>query len=63
MWQSIIVSILIKAGTNFLLNVGEEVMKALRDRSDNDIGHNDVARIQKVKNDKLNREEGRDANY
>lgn len=56
MWQGLVINILIKAGTSFLLQVGEEVLKTLKDRQDNDINSDDVERIKMVKNDRLNRE-------
>lgn len=63
MWQQALISILVKAGTTFLLNLGEEVLKALKERNDNNICHEDVKRIQLVKNERLGQKVDRDANY
>lgn len=56
MWQSLIINILVKAGTSFLLQVGEALLKTLKERSDNSIDHSDVERIRMVKNEHLNNE-------
>lgn len=56
MWQGLVINILVKAGTSFLLQVGEEVLKTLKERSDNAVDDSDVQRIKMVKNERLNRE-------
>lgn len=56
MWQGLVINILVKAGTSFLLQVGEEVLKTLKERSDNTVDDSDVQRIKMVKNERLNRE-------
>lgn len=64
MWQTMLLNILVKAGTAFLLNVGEAVLKELKGRTDNDICDDDVKRIKMVKNDRLSvKDSERDANY
>ena len=63
MWQALLMKVAIKFGTMFLLNLAETTVKVLKERTDNGIGQDDVERIQKVKNDRLNPRGERDANY